>query len=214
MQTLSTVALTCVPGQTARRSSSRVTIGPAARRGGGARRTPSAAARRPSRHVGTAVRRRPGGARRRSDPSPPSSAEDELVARRGFVRQRIAGASRRTGFEPGPNPIRTSGAWTAATRRAYAAAHTDRMSVKEPTRSSQAASAGDELPRDRAFVLQLRGRASAGESFAGRIEHVASGQTTRFESFEEVVAFVNRWLPAPLAGLPRRSGRNDAAQKR
>jgi hypothetical protein len=92
--------------------------------------------------------------------------------------------------------------------------NTDRTSVKEPTRSSQAAPAGDALPRDRAFVLQLRSRASAGKSFAGRIEHVASGQTMRFESFEEVVAFVNRWLPAPLAGAPRRSRRNDAAQER
>ena len=51
------------------------------------------------------------------------------------------------------------------------------------------------LPTNRAFVIQLR--ASSGESeigHRGRVEHLASGQATRFADEDELWAFVDRVL--------------------
>ena len=51
------------------------------------------------------------------------------------------------------------------------------------------------LSPQRAFVVQFRAGAGA-ESwpFAGRVEHMASAQATRFRSLEELVAFITRVL--------------------
>lgn len=50
------------------------------------------------------------------------------------------------------------------------------------------------LPQ-RAFVVQLRvGAGGEREPFAGRVEHVVSGQATRFHSLEELVGFIKRVL--------------------
>jgi hypothetical protein len=45
------------------------------------------------------------------------------------------------------------------------------------------------LSPTRAFVVQLRGRPGA---FAGRVEHIASGEAARFESGDELLAFLRR----------------------
>jgi len=45
------------------------------------------------------------------------------------------------------------------------------------------------LPANRAFVLQFKPAAdNGGYSYAGRIEHIASGQVERFYSTEELCA--------------------------
>jgi hypothetical protein len=51
------------------------------------------------------------------------------------------------------------------------------------------------LSPQRAFVVQFR--AGAGVEpvrFTGRVEHMASGQATRFESVEDLVTFVTQVL--------------------
>ncbi|HEV8715926.1 MAG TPA: hypothetical protein VGX03_24245 [Candidatus Binatia bacterium] len=51
------------------------------------------------------------------------------------------------------------------------------------------------LSPHRAFVVQFR--AGAGEEpgrFAGRVEHMVSGQAARFQSLEELVAFITQVL--------------------
>ena len=49
------------------------------------------------------------------------------------------------------------------------------------------------FPPDRAFVVQLRRRQSPrAEIFVGRVEHLASGEVTRFDSVAELVAFLAR----------------------
>ena len=51
------------------------------------------------------------------------------------------------------------------------------------------------LPTDRAFVLQFRAHADVEHGpFEGRVEHVVSGQATRFHSLDELLAFLARIL--------------------
>lgn len=54
---------------------------------------------------------------------------------------------------------------------------------------------GPTLPANRAFVVQFRAPAADGcEDRTGRVEHLVSGQAMRFESWEELLAFVTRVL--------------------
>ena len=57
------------------------------------------------------------------------------------------------------------------------------------------------LPTNRAFVVQFRVQPSgASLGWAGRVEHVVSGQMSHFHSLEEMLAFISRVLadvPAP-----------------
>lgn len=47
------------------------------------------------------------------------------------------------------------------------------------------------LPRQRAFLVQLQAQAEVTpERFAGRVEHVTSGQATHFHSLDECLAFI------------------------
>ena len=47
------------------------------------------------------------------------------------------------------------------------------------------------LPTHRAFVVQFRTPPTGGpSSYAGRVEHVVSGQRVRFYSLEELLAFM------------------------
>jgi hypothetical protein len=47
----------------------------------------------------------------------------------------------------------------------------------------------------RAFVVQFRERADVERGlWAGRVEHVSSGQAARFQSLEELLAFIARVL--------------------
>jgi hypothetical protein len=51
------------------------------------------------------------------------------------------------------------------------------------------------LPIRRAFVVQFRTEANLERGcFTGRVEHVPSGQATRFSSVEELLAFFARVL--------------------
>ena len=51
------------------------------------------------------------------------------------------------------------------------------------------------LPTNRAFVVQFRTPPTdAPPSYAGRVEHVVSGQMARFHSLEELLAFMIRVL--------------------
>lgn len=51
------------------------------------------------------------------------------------------------------------------------------------------------LSPHRAFVIQLRGDCQIyRDRFTGRIEHVTSGQATRFGSVDELLAFIGQVL--------------------
>ena len=49
------------------------------------------------------------------------------------------------------------------------------------------------LPAELAFVVQLRGKpAPGGEPLVGRVEHIASGETLRFDSAAELITFISK----------------------
>jgi hypothetical protein len=51
------------------------------------------------------------------------------------------------------------------------------------------------LPRQRAFVVQFGAEAALeARRYAGRVEHVASGQAVHFHSLEQLLAFIARVL--------------------
>ena len=51
------------------------------------------------------------------------------------------------------------------------------------------------LPSNRAFVVQFRvATEQTPEDCAGRIEHVVSGQATRFDSWEQLQRFIEEML--------------------
>jgi hypothetical protein len=50
------------------------------------------------------------------------------------------------------------------------------------------------LPTNRAFLVQFRSQATDASPYEGRVEHVVSGQLTRFHSLEELLAFMIRVL--------------------
>ena len=52
-------------------------------------------------------------------------------------------------------------------------------------------SAAPQLPTDRAFVVQFATSADLPQQqVVGRVEHVVSGQSTHFQSLEELLAFI------------------------
>ena len=68
------------------------------------------------------------------------------------------------------------------------------MSV-QPTESASQQPEVMPLPRSRAFVMRLSTDTDVGQArIAGRIEHVMSGQATRFGSLEELLSFLNQVL--------------------
>jgi len=51
------------------------------------------------------------------------------------------------------------------------------------------------LSPHRAFVVQFRAETAVEQGrFAGRVEHVVSGQAAQFQSLEELLAFIARVL--------------------
>lgn len=56
------------------------------------------------------------------------------------------------------------------------------------------------LSPDRAFVVHFYGAASGAVIEAGRAEHVRSGRTTHFESWDQLAAFVSDVVGVPPAG--------------
>ena len=58
---------------------------------------------------------------------------------------------------------------------------------------TQSPGADAPLSPQRAFVVQFRGPVEAELGhFAGRVEHVVSGQAVRFQSLDEFLAFIER----------------------
>jgi hypothetical protein len=57
------------------------------------------------------------------------------------------------------------------------------MSTSQPT-----------LPSNRAFIVQFRAWPGASPSWAGRVEHLVSHRVARFESLDELLAFMMRVL--------------------
>ena len=59
----------------------------------------------------------------------------------------------------------------------------------------------------RAFVVQFRAETNVARGrYAGRVEHVISGQATHFASLEELLAFIGRVL-VTVRAPPRRRAR-------
>ncbi len=50
------------------------------------------------------------------------------------------------------------------------------------------------LPSNRAFVVQFRTLPHGAPSWGGRVEHLASYQVARFDSIDELLAFMRRVL--------------------
>jgi hypothetical protein len=76
--------------------------------------------------------------------------------------------------------------------------------VRDPDTMPSPAEDGPPLPAARAFVVQLRGEAEVGRGhWVGRIAHVVSGQSARFETLSELVTFIERTLAArDASGAP------------
>jgi len=63
----------------------------------------------------------------------------------------------------------------------------------------------------RAFVVQFRAETKVARGrYAGRVEHVVSGQATHFASLEELLAFIGRVLATVRAPPHRRAKGGDA----
>jgi hypothetical protein len=56
------------------------------------------------------------------------------------------------------------------------------------------ADAQPSLPTNRAFVVQFRPPAAGASAYAGRVEHVVSGEVRRFHSLDELVEFMVHML--------------------
>ncbi len=91
--------------------------------------------------------------------------------------------------------------------RAYEARNyltVSRHITMEPTQSSPPAAEAPLSPR-RAFVVQFRTDAGRDPGhFAGRVEHMTSGQAVRFHSPEELLAFMARVLTQVPAEPPQK----------
>ena len=64
------------------------------------------------------------------------------------------------------------------------------------------------LPPEWAFVIQFSGTDVEHGHVEGRVEHVQSGEATRFESLDTLVEFFARVLSGPVEGA-RRASRGD-----
>jgi hypothetical protein len=77
----------------------------------------------------------------------------------------------------------------------------ERGSVQQPAEASSA------LSPHRAFVVQFRAETDMAQGrYTGRVEHVVSGQATRFASLEELLAFMAQVL-ATVRAPPQRNPR-------
>ena len=79
-----------------------------------------------------------------------------------------------------------------------------RRSVQLPAEAPSA------LSPHRAFVMQFRAETDIGQGrCTGRVEHVVSGQATRFASLDELLAFIAQVL-ATVRAPPRRKPRSSS----
>jgi hypothetical protein len=66
------------------------------------------------------------------------------------------------------------------------------------------------LPVERAFVVQFSGDASVpNRLISGRVEHVGTGRSRRFESLEDLLAFVATLMGDPAGAAPERRGSDE-----
>jgi hypothetical protein len=78
------------------------------------------------------------------------------------------------------------------------------------TKTAGSLQAESPLSPHRAFVVQFRAETKVARGrYAGRVEHVISGQATHFASLEELLAFVGRVL-ATVRAPPRKRPRRGA----
>src|SRR5262249_15370492 len=63
------------------------------------------------------------------------------------------------------------------------------------------------LPSNQAFVVQFRTRPCGAPSWGGRVEHLASYQVARFQSLDELLAFMLRVLTEVEAQAGAEGGR-------
>jgi len=67
--------------------------------------------------------------------------------------------------------------------------------IKPPESATTTMTSQGPLSPQRAFVVQFRaGMEAEVKHFTGRAEHMVSGQTTHFQSVEDLVAFLTRVL--------------------
>lgn len=79
------------------------------------------------------------------------------------------------------------------------------MSDNKTNENTEAPGVRTESPLSphRAFVVQFRGETAVAHGHvSGRIEHIVSGQATRFHSLEELLAFLERVLTNVQEGSP------------
>ena len=77
-------------------------------------------------------------------------------------------------------------------------AHLEKEALSQPLQERPS------LPVRRAFVVQFRAEADLEQScFTSQVEHVLSGQATKFSSVEELVAFFGRILRTAQDQGPR-----------
>jgi hypothetical protein len=77
------------------------------------------------------------------------------------------------------------------------------MTTERDRRRARGAAPGDwpALSPERAFVVQFRAGTRMPEGrCAGRVEHVRSGEAARFESRDQLLAFIARLLDARQGG--------------
>ena len=71
------------------------------------------------------------------------------------------------------------------------------------------------LPTDRAFVVQVHADAAVGKAqLWGRVEHIVSGRSTRFQSVEELVIFMVQVLTSITEGSEPYTESNDIEDSR
>jgi hypothetical protein len=74
-------------------------------------------------------------------------------------------------------------------------------SQKKVCRSPNATQSRERFPPDRAFVVQLSAAEQAGRPQSGRVEHVVSGRSARFDSLERLSEFFGEVLAVERCGL-------------
>ncbi len=72
-----------------------------------------------------------------------------------------------------------------------------------------------DLPSDHAFVVQFRARETGSAlPLEGRVEHLASGQATRFDSPQQLLRFIEQTLGSHRRGRTDEGPRSDVRSPR
>jgi hypothetical protein len=71
---------------------------------------------------------------------------------------------------------------------------------KTPERLGHPGTSAGRFPPERAFVVHLSAAAYSSEPTSGRVEHVVSGRSVRFESLDALSQFFRAVLATEVAG--------------